>query len=742
MKIMHLISGGDFGGAKTHVLTLLQGLGRTQTVRLVCFVEGEFSQEARQMGIDTLVMPHGKLVSVIARLKKMISQENFEIIHCHGSRANLIGALLQNQIKVPVVTTVHSDYRLDYLGRNFHRLTYGTINTVCVRKIRNHIGVSDAMADLLIQRGFDPLTMFSIYNGVDFTPRVPAMDRQTYLQSIGLQFGEDDVVFGIAARLSAVKDVATLIRGFGLACRRANNIRLVIAGDGEQRQELERLAAECCPAGTLVFAGWVQDMDSFYNALDVNTLTSLSETFPYALTEGARMHCATIASRVGGVPMLVDHGVNGLLFTAQKPEELAEHMVTLASNPQLRIQLGEALYEKAATKFSIDATVRRQEQIYEVLLRRAGSVKKKRDGVLICGAYGKGNAGDDSILDAILAQLRNIDPDIPVYVLSRRPKETRLRYRVGALHTFDPRFLLRMKKTALYINGGGSLIQDVTSTRSLQYYLSNICLAKACGNPVLMYGCGIGPVNGEKNRKKAGSIIDRCADWITLRDPQSAQELRNMGVSRPKMELTADPALLLEPALDPKIDSFLLSQGMDPQGRYALFVLRPWKGFERVCGSFVETAEKLAWEHGLTPVFLALEPGRDLPVSQQAAKMVHGESYVISAPEDGTLVVGLMRRMSVVISMRLHALIFAAGQGIPLVGVVYDPKVSGFLDYFQQRRYVDLDQVTAETLFELVQDALSEGPDQKRADRLRKLAQENENAARILLERGGNENDR
>lgn len=736
MKVIHLISGGDVGGAKTHVLTLLQGLGRTETVRLVCFMEGAFTKEAREMGIDTLVLTSGNFFVLVKKLKEMIQSEGFEIIHCHGSRANLMGTMLQGQVKVPVVTTVHSDYRLDYLGRNFHRLTYGTINTVCIHRIKNHIGVSDAMADLLIARGFDPLTMYSIYNGVDFSPITPTMDRAAYFKSIGLEAGENDVVFGIAARLSAVKDVATLIRGFGEACKSAENIRLVIAGDGEQRQELEQLAAQCCPAGTYVFAGWVEDMDSFYNAIDVNTLTSLSETFPYALTEGARMHCATIASRVGGVPLLIEHGVYGLLFEARDYQKLAEHMVLLAKDSATRLRLGEALYERASTHFSIDATVEHQKEIYTEILRRWHRPKQKRDGVLICGAYGKGNAGDDSILEAILAQMRRIDPDMPLYVLSRNPKETRLRYRVGSYHTFDPRFIYRMCRTKLYINGGGSLIQDVTSTRSLQYYLLNIFLAKVCGNEVLMYGCGIGPVSGAKNRKIAGKVIDRHADIITLRDPQSAEELTAMGVQKPEMRLTADPALLLDPAEEARVDSFLLSHGMDPAGNYALFVLRPWKGFDVVCPAFAEAADRLWKEHGQTPVFLALEPGRDLSVSQQAAAMVQGPCHVLAAPHDGDLIVGLMRRMQVVTSMRLHALIFAAGQGIPLVGVVYDPKVSGFLDYLDQKRYVSLEDVTTEKLIELVEDALSVGPDAYSAQRLRSLAEENEAAARELIERG------
>ena len=80
------------------------------------------------------------------------------------------------------------------------------------------------------------------------------------------------------------------------------------------KELLEKLAADTCPPGSVVFAGWVTDMDSFYHALDVNTLTSISETFPYAITEGARMRCATIASNVGGIPYIIEHGVTGLLF--------------------------------------------------------------------------------------------------------------------------------------------------------------------------------------------------------------------------------------------------------------------------------------------------------------------------------------------------------------------------------------------------------------------------------------------
>jgi len=177
----------------------------------------------------------------------------------------------------------------------------------------------------------------------------------------------------------------------------------------------------------------------------------------------------------------------------------------------------------------------------------------------------------------------------------------------------------------------------------------------------------------------------------------------------------------------------LKTQGMEPDGDYALFVLRPWQGFDAVCSDIAKAAQELYETKGLTPVFLALEAGRDLPVSRQAAAMVQCPHHVMAAPKDGDLIVGLMSRMQVVISMRLHALIFAAGQGIPLVGIVYDPKVSGFLDYLQQKNYVNIDDVTTIKLLELCEQSLNRGIDENGAENLRKLAHENAVAAKELI---------
>ena len=741
MKVMHLISGGDSGGAKTHVHSLLQNLTRAPgvDVTMVCFMEGQFSQEARELGIPTVVLTGKNLFKTRNILKRMVLEGGYQILHCHGARGNMMGAMLRKATGLPVVTTVHSDYRLDYLGRPISRLTYGTINTIALRKLDYRIGVSDAMTDLLISRNFDPDKLFTIYNGIDFTPRIPTLSRPEYLKSVGLEADDSSVVVGIAARLNPVKDIATLVRGFALAHQVCPQLRLLIAGDGEQMDMLKSLAGELGVSRQVCFAGWISDTDSFYNALDVNTLTSLSETFPYSLTEGARAGLPTVASRVGGVPYLIEHGVHGLLFEAGDTEALSRHLITLAQDPELRRNMGQRLYQRAKADYSLESTLQRQLTIYETILRRQARRCGRRDGALVCGAYGRGNAGDDAILEAIVAELRQIDPDLPVWVLSRSPAETRQTYRVNSIYTFAPhKFLRRMAKTRLYINGGGSLMQDVTSHRSLWFYLFTISWAKRLGNQVMMYGCGIGPIHSQANRRRAARVLQKYVDAITLRDTHSKDELDDMGVTTPHILLSADPTVTLPPAPDTVIDGVLESQGIDPKGRYIGFALRPWPGYEEKAPAFAAAADYAYEKYGLIPVFLPIEPRLDVEAARLTARHMKAPYHILPTTGSSDHTIGLFARMQAVVSMRLHALVFAAGQGVPLVGVVYDQKISSFLSYIGQDLFLDLDKVTVQSLCSYIDAVYARIGDKEflagGVDRLRQVEEKNRLTARSLLE--------
>ena len=324
-------------------------------------------------------------------------------------------------------------------------------------------------------------------------------------------------------------------------------------------------------------------------------------------------------------------------------------------------------------------------------------------------------------------------------VLSKDPKSTRLSYRVRSLsRTSIPAWHRAMRRSALYINGGGSLIQDVTSRRSLWFYLYNIRSAKRCGCKVQMYGCGIGPVTRENHRKLAAQVLNRYVDTITLREPDSRDELTAMGVTEPEILLTADPALTLRRAEDDQTDSVLLRAGIPPQGRYLCFALRQWRGYPEKAPLFGQAARYAYETYGLTPVFLAVEKRMDPAAARLAAQDLDIPHYFLDDAGRAGTIIGALSRMEAVVSMRLHALIFAAGQGIPLAGVVYDPKVSAFLRYTGQENFIDLEDVTLESIKAMIDRAVAQAghPEAQAAavDRLQAIEGGNVAVARRLLE--------
>ena len=735
MKVIHLISGGDTGGAKTHIHTLLQGLNRHIQADMVCFTDGPFTQEARELGIHTDVLT-GILPNLLKALRDKIRQGGYDIIHCHGSRGNLMGALLKRSTGLPLVSTVHSDPKIDYMGRPLAALTFGTLNSWALRRIPSHIGVSQPMVDLLIDRGYDPQAVFDIPNGLDFSNPTSKLTRREYLSSLGLDWPDDSVIAGIAARLNPVKDMGTLLRGFALAHQEQPKLRLIIAGEGEEGPALRRLAQELGVEDVVCFAGWVEDTDSFYHALDINTLTSLSEGFPFALP--------TVATNVGGVPSLIRHNVTGLLFQPRDHEALGRHLAELAANPALRRRLGDKLLEKAGAEYSIENTVRRQLEIYDTILRRRARAARKRDGVILCGAYGQNNAGDEAVLKALVAELRSIDPDMPLWVMTRKPKATRRVHRVGAVYTFNfPAFCRRMSKSVLYANGGGSLIQDVTSHRSLWFYLFTLAAAHRLGCKVMMYGCGIGPIQSPRNRKRAGRIINRNVDAITLRDHASLDELAALGVDRPRIQVAADPAVSLPAAPAEEAEAVLERAGLHPQEgqRYLGVTVRPWPGFEDKLSVFAQAIDYAYEKYKLLPVFLPIEGKLDVAAAKHvAAALEKAPAAVLPPCPTSELAIALSARMDVALSMRLHALIFAAARGVPLVGVVYDPKVNAFLDCVDQDLYAPLDQITVERLSALLEAAEARTRDRAalaaKTARLVELERINREQAARLLEEG------
>ena len=284
---------------------------------------------------------------------------------------------------------------------------------------------------------------------------------------------------------------------------------------------------------------------------------------------------------------------------------------------------------------------------------------RPRQGVLISGAYGMDNTGDDAVLTAILAELRRLDRDMPVTVLARQPRRTAKRFGVAAIHPLRIlRWTAALRRTRLFISGGGSLLQDVTSRRSLHYYLFTLWVAKHMGCGVQLYGCGVGPLEQPRSRLRTARILNGCADVITLRDEDSMALLKEIGTDRPTMLLAADPALSLP-------------ESVGERERSVGFALREWPGFQEHVKALAAAA-RYTWErYKLTPVFFCLAPEDRVAARAVAAEL---EDIPCSISVDTRRI----SRMSLILSMRLHGLVFALRDGIPAAGICYDPKVDAF----------------------------------------------------------------
>lgn len=335
----------------------------------------------------------------------------------------------------------------------------------------------------------------------------------------------------------------------------------------------------------------------------------------------------------------------------------------------------------------------------------------KKGGIIISGAHGMGNIGDEAALAGIISDLKSIAPSAPICVLSRDPKCTALKHGVESVHSFNlPALWRRLKNCALFISGGGSLIQDVSSTRSLLYYLLCLRLAKLRGCPVMMYGCGIGPVSKNRNRRIAAKIIDRCVDTITLRDNVSFEELKALGVSSPKIFRAADPALSIDDMKPEERLALMKSCDLDPEETYICFCLRPWEGFSKMAELFALAADHAFRCYGLKSVFLSMSPKEDENAAQQVISRCNCPAVLIRRPYDARETAGLISGMKMLLGMRLHALVFAARSAVPTVGISYDPKVAAFLKYIGRDNFVHIKDLTKESLLAMIDAAAASLP--------------------------------
>lgn len=365
IKVVHIIGGGEFGGAERHIINLAGALN-PQMVELTvcCLFSDPFVEIAAQAGINALnvTMRNRMDFRVISRLASIIRQNNFDIVHTHGVRANLLGRVASRLAnRKPVVTTVHSLLERDYPG--FLRRQVNRFTEWATRGLTDQfITVSQGLKEKLVASGIPAGKVTVVYNGIvleDFSPPAEPGAGRTMLG-----YGSGVPLVGIVARLHPVKGHQYFLEAARIVLEQHPEVRFIVAGDGPQRPVLEAMAGQLGIADQVVFTGFISEVRSLMADLDLLVISSLWEGFGLTAVEAMALNVPVVSTEVGGLPEVVLHGETGLLVPPANSAALAKSMIWMLEHPEAAAEMAKKANRVVGEKFTAQVMARRTEELY------------------------------------------------------------------------------------------------------------------------------------------------------------------------------------------------------------------------------------------------------------------------------------------------------------------------------------------------------------------------------------------
>ena len=307
------------------------------------------------------------------------------------------------------------------------------------------------------------------------------------------------------------------------------------------------------------------------------------------------------------------------------------------------------------------------------------------------GYFGFSNSGDDAILKSIIESFKSLDPDLNIKVLSKDPDLTESEYGVAAVDRFKFFDVRKSLKAAdMLISGGGSLLQDKTSSRSIWYYLLIMKLAKRYKKKVFVYSNGVGPINKKFNRNVTRRVLNKV-DYITLRDKDSYDFIKSIGVNNPNIKVLSDPVFNLKEASDESVH-----KKFDINEDTVLVSIRSWMDDEKLIAELSKFLNYLI-DEGKNIVFMPMQTPRDTTISEKIAANLKS-SKIINEKYPVEILMSLMKNADFIVAMRLHAMIYAIHQNLPFIGLSYDPKTETLLKDFDESINIDVDAINYDDL--------------------------------------------
>lgn len=672
LKILMATMSLGIGGAETHIIELARALKRRGMDVIVASHGGVYVSDIEENGIRHFHVPMNRrnifyMLKSYFMLRRIIRKEKPDIVHAHARISAFICGLLRKTMRFSFVTTAHGVFQL---GFGLNQLTNWGQKTIAVSE--------DIKAYLTQNYGIAEHDIIVTINGIDTEKFSPLVRPGKILDEFGLKSAQP-----VICHVSRLDESSSLVARqlIALAPQLSEalpGVQILIAGGGGVYAELKEKAMEANAVTgreTVVLTDARTDISEIVSAGDLFIGVSRA-----ALEAMAEAKPVILAGSEGYIGLLTPDKLslaresNFCCRGSALPSEtrlFEEILRSLKLTPDERGALGEFGRRLVVNNYSVMKMTDDCMKAYE-------AVRKKRHHVVMSGYYGFGNAGDEAILQSIHQNIEACG-EISVTVLSNDPEDTKRRYGYEAVNRFGLFSVIKsLKNCDALVSGGGSLLQDYTSTRSLFYYLMIIFLTQLMKKKVMIYANGIGPVRKKINRRLVRHIVGR-ADVISLRDDASAQELKSMGIDRNDILVTADPVFTLAGAAREEAVRLLGVNGIPADIPFVCVSVRNWSGIadfkEKVaglCDNIIDTYKR-------NIVLIAMQTPNDVAISLDVQRLMKNKAYVLDTRLTAEQIMGIIGLSDFVLAMRLHTLIFSARMCVPLIGIVYDPKVAAYV---------------------------------------------------------------
>ncbi len=658
MKILLLIDSLGVGGAETHVCDLARELARLGHDVTVASSGGECSARLKAYGvrhIKACFLRRGVIRSAIGyfRLRSLARRERFDVIHAHSRRAAYIGERIARHAGVCFVTSAHARFSVSPIKKYMSRWGY-YVSAVS----------EDIAAYLTREYGVLPERISIIPNGVDTECFSPAED--------GEAAEERRIVF--VSRLDADCSAAAyaLCRMGERLDLRYCKIRITIVGGGSEYEALLRLAAHMnriIGYRAIELTGELSDVRGVLRGAEV--FVGVSRAALEAMSSGVNTVLAGNEGHFGAVTpenvsLASKDNFCGRESEGFDPRRLEAELIGILDMPHAEARArGEAVRRYVTENHSASECAKRTVDFYK---RALETIDISGRGACLCGYYGFGNVGDDTLLREAVKRARKTAGG-GISALTRSPKADRYSFGVRCVRRSDLFCVWReIAASERLIFGGGTLFQDRTSLRSLLYYCALSELAHIHGVRVELWGNGLGVIKSRLGRALLRRVLKNAA-YIGLRDKHSYEYARSLGIPASALSLEADLAYSAEPIESARVRAYV-KEGARERVIVSISGSVSREVYERV--RFEVNSRRRA---GAEVLVVVMYPREDARICERLA--LECEGSCISGLCTGE-VLYLCEHAKLCISTRLHLLIFADMAGCSFIGGGEDPKIRDF----------------------------------------------------------------